>query len=92
MSVGTQIISFKEIIMGEGDWLVINDDNSKTIDYVASVENSILHILKLDDLPMTITFRKHSEISIGAQVLVYDRSEVEILDDHDRDKKYWNRK
>jgi len=91
MSVGTQIISFKEIILGENNWLIINDDSSKTIDYVARAEDSIVHILKSDDLPMTITFRKHSEISIGPQVLVYDRSDVEIIDDHDCDKEYWNR-
>jgi hypothetical protein len=92
MSVGTQIVSFKETILGEGSWLIINDDNSTTIDYVASVEDAILHILKLDDLPMTITFRKHSEIRIGSQVLVYDRSDVEMIDDHDCDKEYWNKK
>jgi hypothetical protein len=91
MSIGTQIVSFKEIIQGDGGWLIINDDNSKTIDYVASKEDAILHILKSDNLPLSITFKKHSEISIGSQVLVYQRSDVEMADDHDHNKNWWNK-
>jgi hypothetical protein len=91
MSIGTQIVSFKEIIQGDGGWLIINDDNSKTIDYVASKEDAILHILKSDNLPLSITFKKHSEISIGSQVLVYQRSDVEMTDDHDDNKNWWNK-
>jgi hypothetical protein len=90
LSAGTQIISFKEIIQGDGNWLIINDDNSKTIDYVASEDESVLHVLKSDDLPLTISFKKHSEISIGSQVLVFQRKDVEMTDDHDLVKDWWN--
>ena len=90
MSVGTQIISFKEIILGESSWTKTNK-NSKTIDYVASKDDAIIHILKLDALPVTMTFENHSEISIGAQVFIYDRSDVEIINDHDNEKQWWNK-
>ena len=89
MSVGIQIVSFKEIILGQGNWKKLNENNSKTIDYVASIEDAIIHILKSDDLPVTMTFRKHSEISIGYQVFMYDREEIETIDDHDHDKQWW---
>ena len=47
-------------------------------------------ILKINGLSESITFRKHSQISIGSQVIIYDRNEVEMIDDHDDDENFWD--
>ena len=90
LSVGTQIISFNEIILGDGNWEKTIDEKSKLLEYVANRDDAIIHILKIDGLSESITFRKHSQVNIGSQVVIYDRNEVEMIDDHDNDKQFWD--
>lgn len=91
LSVGTQIVSFNEIILGDCDWEKNIDEKSKFFEYIASKDDAIIHILKINGFSESITFRKHSQISIGSQVIIYDRNEVEIIDDHDDDKQFWDK-
>ena len=46
--MGIQIVSFNEIILGDGNWEKVIDEKSKFLEYVASKDDAIIHILKMD--------------------------------------------